>query len=768
MKVHSAAQCLLLPLPAAFRRVEQPALAGTDFPYIFGVWGQSPPTSPGDADKQANIVAVPDAECIKLRTVFVPHYPDSSQRANQETNTTGYPSLTWTHGPGSLTYVDNRPGLGHVWSYGTADNKTYWLYYDRMEPYDGRIAVAEVSASAPSTNVLRYAYANGDWQGFQWFYRHIATPGAASEISFLVALDGGPPYAWVRLRSGTSVEPEVAVTIATLADIIDDLTGAEGLRWDVLQRVQVPSDTWQHLTNDDRSSAIAPAAFHYVMFELIAQRLFIHLDGMQKPMLLPADNHMSIICAMVAYRNFTDVVWHGAPAKYVSSGVWESGDHALGFVPAVPPALFVHDAGSPQGTAAVATVVDASTARYRLQLQGTTSEGTMHGVSYSAKTPAVRAVSYRYPSLETGGLALPQPVFPESITIQHVFDYNTLTVHSTASLVFHNMEGEWAEFNALTGQWGIAIDLFSNWYGLARQFTGIAHRTGDIVGESGISKFVLGCVDRSVQLRNPRWNLPWMDGWNIYYALAFLAQLGGVSLQDMAFAPYVPPDPYTDYGDPEHVGAWFLPVGHAGTPLTRFSGQELWSIMVKLAYAIGYMLFFDAHGMLQFRKFRIPPGVRRVFYESDTGAPNGCWQLSVHRSMEEVRNTVTVVGVDAFGPLWNPIVSHRQDNASIHNPFAPNYIGWEQPLVWADSLFASPQFASDAADALIAFLRHPAEVVTFTTWLQPDLYPLDVIAVEAPRFGTAFKRYLVVGIQHRVHDVSLGETVVTARYIPEG
>lgn len=768
MKVHSAAQCVLLPLPAAFRRVEQPALAGTDFPYIFGVWGQSLPSTAEDAGNQANIVALPDAECVKLRTLFVPHYPDCTARAEKESNGTGYPSLTWTHGSHSLTYVAHRPGLGHVWSYTTGDSKTYWLYYDRLEPYNGRIAVAEVSASTPSTNITRYAYAHGAWQGFQWFYRHIASPGAASEISFIVALDGEPPYQWVRLRSASGTEPEVAVATATLSELISDLTGGAAIRWDVLQRLQVPADAWEHLTTDDRFSAVSPANFHHVQYELVAQRLFLYLEGMQKPMVLPADGHQSVVYALVTYRNFTDVVWHGAPVKYVPVGVWESADHALGFVPAVSPELFVHDAGSPSGTSVVATVLDPNTARYRLQLNASPSEGSVHGVSYSANTPAVRAVTFRYPAVEAGGFAPPRQVFPESITIQHLFDYDSLTVHSTASLVFHNMQGEWAEFNAQTGQWGIAIDLFSNWYGSARQFTGIAHRTGEVVGESGISKFVLGCVDRSVQLRNPRWNLPWMDGWNIYYALAFLAQLGGVALQDMAFAPYVPPDPYIDYGDPDNAGAWFLPVGHAGTPLTRFSGQELWSIMVKLTYTIGYMLFFDANGILQCRKFRIPPGVRRVFYESDRGAPNGCWQLSVHRSMEDVRNAVTVVGVDAFGPLWNPIVSHRQDNASIHNPFAPNYIGWEQPLVWADSLFASPQFASDAADALIAFLRHPSEVVTFTTWLQPDLYPLDVIAIEAPRFGTAFKRYLVVGVQHRIHDVSLGETIVTARYIPEG
>ncbi|GIV22150.1 MAG: hypothetical protein KatS3mg023_3901 [Armatimonadota bacterium] len=767
MKVQVAAQCALLPLPAAFRSVVQPALAGTDFPYIFGVWGQSLPTNPDDSGLQANIVAVPDAECIRLRNVFVPHYPDSSFRSSKESNGTTYPSLTWTHGSQTLTYVANRPGVGHVWSYTTTDGGTYWLYYDLFEPYSGRIAVAEVSASTPSTNVVRYAHASGAWQGFQWYYRLIASPSSAASIQFLVALGSSSPYRWVRVSSRIGLEPEIAVTTASLSDVTNHLAGTGTLRWDVLQRVQVPARAWEHIAADDRYSAIAPANLHQVQFEVLSQRLFVNWEGVQKPLVIPLDGEDVISIALIAYSNFTDVVWHGAPTKYVTSGVWESADHALGFLPQTLPSLFVHDAGSPAGTSVTTELVDPTTARYRLQLNGSTSEGTVNGVAYCAKTPIVRAVSYRYASMESGYAAPPQFLMPEAITIQHVFDYNTLTIQSNARLVFPNMDGEWATFNSETGQWGINIHLETNWHGNWRQFAGIAHRAGEITGESGVSKFIMHCVDRSVQLQNPRWNLPWMDGWNIYYAMAFLAQLGGVSLQDMAFAPFVPPDPYSDWGDPERPGAWFLPVGHAGTPLTRFSGQELWSIMVKLAYAIGYMLFFDANGVLQFRKFRIPVGVRRTFYESDMTGPDGCWNLSVYRSMEDVRNAVTVVGVDAFGPLWNPIVSHRQDDWSIHYPFAYNFVGWEQPLVWADSLFASPQFASDAADALIAFLRHPSEVVTFTTWLQPDLYPLDVIAIQAPRFGTMWKRYLVVGVQHRVHDVSLGESIITARYIPE-
>lgn len=766
MRVNSAAQVQMLPLPAAFRHVQQPCYSGTDFPYIFGSWNQSPPESADDAATVANIVANPDAECVHLRQVFVPHWPTSSQRSSQESNDTGYPSLTWTHGDASLTYVANRPGMGHTWSYTTSDSKTYYLFYERMEPHNGRIAIAEVSADTASANVARYAHASGSWQGFQWYFRMIASPGTRAYMDFLVALDGTSPHRWVRVRWSVGEEPTLALTTATLSQITGEYSGGSSLRWDVVQRLEVGSDFWSNVGGDDRFSSLVPANYHYVGFEVLAQRLFVRLEGMQKPLVVPADGHVGIAYALVAYRNFVDVSWHGAPVKYVSTGTWESADHALGFMPLTAPTLYVHEAGSPTGTSAVAQLLDPSTARYKLTLSAT-PEGSLNGRSYAPATPAVRAVTYSYASVESGAATSPVWLYPDSIAITHQFDYNTLTIVSRAVLGFQNMYGEWADFNALTGQWGIAIDLASDYYPPARQFAGIAHRRGDIVGDGTTTRFTMHCVDRSVQLRNPRWNLPWMDGWNIYYAMAFLAQLGGIAIQDLAFAPYVPHNPYVDYGDPEGGGAWFLPVGHAGTPLTRFSGQELWSIMVRLAYAIGYLLFFDANGKLQFRKFRIPGGVRRTFYESDTGGPNGCWNLMVSRDMEDVRNTITVVGVDAFGPLWNPIVAHRQDDASIHYPFAPNYIGWEQPLVWSDSQFANLSFASAAADALFAFLRHPGEVVQLTTWLQPDLYPLDVIAIEALRFGTMSKRYLVVGIEHRVHSGALGETTIVARYIPE-
>lgn len=755
MRVLSAVDCALFPYTALFPQVVKPAYAGTDFPYIVGIWGQSPVSNSAEAEAQANIVALPEVECIRLRTIFVPHYPDSSFRSSQESNGTGYPALTWTHGPDSVSYVAQRPGLGHVWQYQPGGSSTYWLYYDRMPPYTGRIAVAEVLASAPPASATsRHAYTTGSWQGFQWFYRFFSS--GSGSIAFYVALEGDSPYRWVRVQLAQHQEPTIAIATASLSDIVNE-TG--GIRWDVLQRFQLPSDIYANVSVDDRFSAVDPPKFHHIQFEVLNEKLVITLDGTQKPMVVPAEGKQLIIAALIRYRGFQDVVWHGAPLKYVSSGVWESADHALGFMPISEPALFVHDAGSPTGTSAVAAVVDASTARYRLELVGSTPEGSIGSTSYSAKSPVVRAVTYTYPIVinRTGGSGI--PLSPEAVVIQHVFDYNSLTIQSRAALTFSNNAGEWAWYQRGAGQSGIAINLGSEYYGVFRQFTGIANRMNEAVGEAGASKFVMQCVDRSAQLRNPRWNLPWMDGWNIYYAIAFLAQLGGVSPEDMTFAPLIPPDPYSGVD-------WFLPVGHAGTPLTRFSGQELWSIIVKLAYTIGYMVFFDAYGKLQFRKFTIPAGIYRTFYESDVGAPNACWQISVHRSFEEVRNTVTVVGIDAYGPLWNPIVSHRQDNASIYDPSAPNYIGWEQPLVWADSQFADIEYASEAADALIAFLRHPAETVTFTTWLQPDIYPLNVIAVDAPRFGTTGKRYLVVGVQHRVHDVALGETTITARYIP--
>jgi hypothetical protein len=117
--------------------------------------------------------------------------------------------------------------------------------------------------------------------------------------------------------------------------------------------------------------------------------------------------------------------------------------------------------------------------------------------------------------------------------------------------------------------------------------------------------------------------------------------------------------------------------------------------------------------------------------------------------MREVRNQATVIGINALGPLWNPLVAYSSDDASIFNSTVANYKGWTSPMVWADSMFANLGFANQAADSMLNFLRIPDRTMTLSTWYQGSLnmhgngiyagvYPGDFILINYPRSGASY------------------------------
>ena len=66
-----------------------------------------------------------------------------------------------------------------------------------------------------------------------------------------------------------------------------------------------------------------------------------------------------------------------------------------------------------------------------------------------------------------------------------------------------------------------------------------------------------------------------MDGWNIYYVMYYLAQLGGVppAQQQIWVDGFVPEEPYD--ACPNGADAFYLPVGVAGSSLTDPAARDL-------------------------------------------------------------------------------------------------------------------------------------------------------------------------------------------------
>lgn len=425
--------------------------------------------------------------------------------------------------------------------------------------------------------------------------------------------------------------------------------------------------------------------------------------------------------------------------------------------------------------------------RYRLVMNGPV-DGKWNQIEYSWWAPGVRAVNMVWMPQTTGYPAPPAFALPELVRVSHRFDPTTLQAGSEAQLSFNNNRpvrlpsgeiGFWGDWSLAYGQVGLEVWATRTSLPLGGAFgpptrlgTFYGHAEGETAGAMGDSRFTMRCVDRRVQLASPRWNLAWMDGWNAFYALGYLAQLGGVSPLDWAFAHLVPPAPFgegTDLGDGLGGRAPYLPVGDAGSIVTRFSGQGLWDSMSKIAQFLGYMLFFDANGRLHFRPFRLASGSVRRFAESDrqSSGAEGCWDLRVRKDHASVRSDAITVGIDAFAGKWSPIVFKHSDEGVIYDPRGFNHLGYANPAVWVDSAFASEAFAYAASLEQINVLRTPELSARFTTWLQPDVFPLDAVTVRADRFGLHEQRLMVVGVDHNLSSDEPASTTITAQFVPE-
>lgn len=543
----------------------------------------------------------------------------------------------------------------------------------------------------------------------------------------------------------------------------------------------------------------APRDMNYLEFRLIAGRMMIW-TGSNGPYVY--DEHrfnadggaiVTINSLHVRAYKFTSFACSGHPTKWKTECIYDSPEIPIGFYsesiqqPYIDPAGVVPDGWFATIYESYAGSLYGPIVTYRMVVGGPIA-GYYNGEPYADFCAAVRAVSLFWSPQIYFNPAAPIQTLPEAITVTHEFDMNTLQINSGGNLIFNNNRprnlgpwgyGTFGEWLRATGQ--VAIDVYMTRTTPSgsippgvRTFAGYGNTIGEISAEYEGSYFTMHLADRKRQLMNPRFALPWLDGWNVYYAMAYLAQLGGVDISDMTFSPYVPNVPFgpgSDLGSPEGP-SYYLPVGDAGSILTRFSGQNLWEVMSKIAYAIGYMLFFDANGQLQFRKFTMPAGLKRSFYESDRasaaqpgGGLEGCWSMAVTKDMGEVRNVSITIGMEAF-TKYRPIVFKWVDGDSIYTPTAFNHLGYENAAVWMDSQFGNEAFAYFASYEMFRFLRIPGYAVTFTTWLQPDIFPLDMIGVQSPKLGTYGLRFMVTSVRHHV-DKNRGESTITARYIPD-
>ena len=176
--------------------------------------------------------------------------------------------------------------------------------------------------------------------------------------------------------------------------------------------------------------------------------------------------------------------------------------------------------------------------------------------------------------------------------------------------------------------------------------------------------------------------------------------------------------------------------------------------MQKLQRYVGYLLYFDANGYLRFYEY-VPdnPGpFKKQFtlagsFNGDRPNLDEMFAVARTRDLRGVRNDMTVIGIDP--ETWKPIVARAADSDSIYNIYAQNYLGYRSAMVWADNMFVSEDYAQQAVDSIFPLVRLPQDTMTLQGWLQPDLFPLDVIGAAEPYAAPELKPYWVTSINNR-------------------
>ncbi len=391
----------------------------------------------------------------------------------------------------------------------------------------------------------------------------------------------------------------------------------------------------------------------------------------------------------------------------------------------------------------VTTVEGAASFEYSFSLESGA------GTNYADDTPIFSSIEISYPG-DYGRITSPSYAeidHVQGITEHIVFDQTNLNIYTEAVITCSNAD---ADFSGWSGVRACGLNLGYYGEGVQRRLTGLCGHLMEWSTDDPSKVFRLHAYDRSVMLKAPAGvmvaNLPYFDGWCAYKAMRYLANYAGITDEWLAF-PLCEGDALTPC---EH---YLLPYGDQFHPLVRFpGGMYIWDCMQNIQRYVGYILFFDSIGLLRFYPW-IPnaPGPFKKNFSliADTdgnGIPlrNEMFFCGRTRDLTSVRNDVTIIGIDPN--TWNPIVAHNRDNDSIYNPNVENYLGYRSSMVWADSMFVTSGYALQALNSIFGMARLPQDTITLRGWMQPELFPLDIVGVTDPFSSPGGRPYWITEI----------------------
>lgn len=566
---------------------------------------------------------------------------------------------------------------------------------------------------------------------------------------------------------------ELKVTSAAYAQlrVTADLTGATGWKM-VAAHLELGSSAAQALGNAPPQGGQPQIV---VSLRLMNKQLTIRLGAETTPYAVPISDPGSppVFTQVRAQAGvFTQFDCEIHPQKFLATATLRSNPQTAGFSPQNTPYYRLIGLTSvvtrasaapwnvtfPAGSSITVTRVGPTTnsqPQYDLAISNAAA-GMYAGQTFAGLTAALVRVDTHIDGIYSTTPTAPIPLIPKEIIEEIVFDPLGLTIEQRVWATVDNMYGTWR------GQAGnIAMDL---WLGYQQPFLALQPRFTGMCGRyvfdrhghaNGTMRFEAQSLMRLFDV--PIFAPPVMDFWNHYYAVAFLAQMAGVTLSQMAFASLVPSDPFSAApGDP---APYFLPAGLGNRPWTpQYRQQSIRDLLDYIRKPTGYLLFFDAQGFLQYRRW-VPPAaqaMKRVFTEGTAGTDGDAvteyFDFQLISDVENTRNQVILIGIDPYDPRWSLIVSKLEDSASIYalpGDEPPNYKGFKDPFVWVDPRFASVPFAAAAAANLYPLLRLPGLEVQWPAWMQPDLYPMDTVGINESKSGTEGVPFYLMGMTTR-------------------
>lgn len=435
------------------------------------------------------------------------------------------------------------------------------------------------------------------------------------------------------------------------------------------------------------------------------------------------------------------------------------------------------------------------------------ADGTWYSADYRMMPPMVR-----YVKLQVRGRRLTVGTTTEvnvpgikRITVQKQFNPQTLNAHTTAVIYVNNFHGIWTDPSTaiMDAPWGLegtahpvhgqrwgklemsvkafdetgtqVTNAYTNLpyedrgvrvYGLAGQ------KKGDTLTNDFDAWFSISDLS-AVMMDQQLFFAPWLDGWCHYAAVRQALSWGGFD-----------PDVHTIVGDPTATpgaipacddpycttpGHYHLPMGDGGHPLMQVpASASPWAVLQMIQSKTSHLAFFGKDGRLVYAPwdrvrtqswsvYDTTPFAIRFGMHTSQGTPgelaSRVQNLSSNVDQGTALNDLAVVGLDAYGPRWFPVVARRELSDGWLDTMDARFKGYRARGAVIDSKFASLSAADTFATELFGYSQWPDQRISFTTLAGPSMEPLVRVYVY-PYSSSGLNRSSASGAYYRVMSTS--------------